>query len=193
MPAMPSPPRLRKRPFEATAAASAADETDITGCAAIAYTSEDPAHPVEHMLDGCCGPGAPRWIRARPDTTEQIVIEFDFPQTIGPRLRGRGDDAPAYPGSTRGSLGRRRPIVPPNSGSGIQLQPRGSHLSARRTALQSPPGHPSPSHDCSKQERLRHGDADGAPSLRLEARASSLGRPLVAGRSKPVVVKATTD
>ena len=64
MPAMPSPPRLRKRPLEANAATSAADEIDIAGCAAIAYTSEDPAHPVEHMLDGCCGPGAPRWMSA---------------------------------------------------------------------------------------------------------------------------------
>jgi hypothetical protein len=34
MPEMPSPPRLRKRPFEATAATSAADEIDIAGCAA---------------------------------------------------------------------------------------------------------------------------------------------------------------
>ena len=82
MPAMPSPPRLRKRPLEANAATSAADEIDIAGCAAIAYTSEDPAHPVEHMLDGSCGPGATRWISARPDTTEQIVIEFDRPQAI---------------------------------------------------------------------------------------------------------------
>ena len=82
MPAMPSPPRLRKRPLEANAATSAADEIDIAGCAAIAYTSEDPAHPVEHMLDGSCGPGATRWISARPDTTEHIVIEFDGPQTI---------------------------------------------------------------------------------------------------------------
>src|SRR6266404_3564998 len=64
------------------AAPSAADEIDIAGCAAIAYTSEDPAHPVEHMLDGCCGPGAPRWMSARPDTTEHIVIEIDRPQTI---------------------------------------------------------------------------------------------------------------
>jgi hypothetical protein len=56
MPTMPSPPRLRKRPLQANAATSAADEIDIAGCAAIAYTSEDPAHPVEHMLDGCCGP-----------------------------------------------------------------------------------------------------------------------------------------
>src|ERR1700751_2630850 len=82
MPAMPSPPRVRKRPLEANAATSAADEIDIAGCAAIAYTSEDPAHPVEHMLDGCCGPGAPRWMSARLDTTEHIVIEFDRPQTI---------------------------------------------------------------------------------------------------------------
>jgi hypothetical protein len=48
-------------------------------------------------------------------------------------------------------------------------------------------------HDCSKQERLRHGDADGAPSLRLKSRASSRGRSLVAGRSKPSRIKATTD
>ena len=57
MPAMPSPPRLRKRPLDANAASSVVDEIDIAGCAAIAYTSEDPAHPVEHMLDGCCGQG----------------------------------------------------------------------------------------------------------------------------------------
>jgi hypothetical protein len=34
------------------------------------------------MLDGSCGPGATRWISARPDTTEHIVIEFDRPQAI---------------------------------------------------------------------------------------------------------------
>jgi F5/8 type C domain-containing protein len=80
---MPSPPRLRKRPLEPDAtSAGAADEIDIAGCAAIAYTSEDPAHPVEHLLDGRSGPGAPRWLSARPDTTEQIVVEFDQPQPI---------------------------------------------------------------------------------------------------------------
>jgi hypothetical protein len=40
MPAVPSPPRLRKRPLEANVATSAADEIDIAGCAAIAHTSE---------------------------------------------------------------------------------------------------------------------------------------------------------
>jgi DMSO/TMAO reductase YedYZ molybdopterin-dependent catalytic subunit len=45
---------------------------------------------------------------------------------LAPRVRGRGGDAGAYPGSTRGSLEGWRRIVPPNSGSGIQLQLRGS-------------------------------------------------------------------
>src|ERR1700694_5936479 len=81
---MTDPPRLRKRPLEAAAATSGRDagEIDIAGPATIAYSSEDPAHPVEHMLDGRSGPGATRWISARPDTTEHIVIEFDRPQTI---------------------------------------------------------------------------------------------------------------
>jgi hypothetical protein len=81
---MMDPPRLRKRPLEADMAASArgAGEIDITGCATIAYSSEDPAHPVEHMLDGRGGPGATRWLSARPDTVEHIVVEFDQPQAI---------------------------------------------------------------------------------------------------------------
>src|ERR1700739_3182770 len=79
----PSPFPLRKRPLEADAATTTrSGENDIAGCAAIAYSSEDPAHPVEHMLDGCCGPGATRWISARPDTVEHLVIEFDRPQAI---------------------------------------------------------------------------------------------------------------
>ena len=76
--------RLRKRPLEADAATSpgAADEIDIAGCATIAYSSEMPAHPVEHLLDGRSGPGGTRWISARPDVIEQIIVEFDQPQAI---------------------------------------------------------------------------------------------------------------
>jgi hypothetical protein len=76
-------PRLRKRPLEADAAASgrAANEIDIAGCATVSYSSEDPAHPVEHLLDGQSGPGATRWMSA-PDTIEHLVVEFDQPQTI---------------------------------------------------------------------------------------------------------------
>jgi hypothetical protein len=77
-------PRLRKRPLEADAAASgrAANEIDIAGCATVSYSSEDPAHPVEHLLDGRSGPGATHWMSARLDTIERIVIEFDRPQAI---------------------------------------------------------------------------------------------------------------
>jgi hypothetical protein len=81
---MTTPSRLRKRPLEDDEATSArADgEIDIAGCATIVYSSEHPAHPVEHMLDGRSGPGATRWISARPDTVERIVVEFDQPQPI---------------------------------------------------------------------------------------------------------------
>ena len=81
---MTEPPRIRKRRLEADPATSAraAEEIDIVGGATIAYSSEDPAHPIEHMLDGCSGPGATRWVSARPDTVELIVIEFDRPQAI---------------------------------------------------------------------------------------------------------------
>jgi hypothetical protein len=77
-------PRLRKRPLEADAAASgrAANEIDIAGCAMVSYSSEDPAHPVEHLLDKQSGPGATRWMSARPDTIEHLVVEFDHPQII---------------------------------------------------------------------------------------------------------------
>ena len=76
--------RLRKRPLEADAQANtgATGEIDIAGGATVAYSSEDPAHPVEHLLDGNSGPGATRWISARPDTIEHLVVEFDQPQAI---------------------------------------------------------------------------------------------------------------
>jgi hypothetical protein len=81
---MTEPGRIRKRPLEPDAAtgARAAGEIDIVGGATIAYSSEDSAHPVEHMLDGHSGPGATRWISARLDTVARIVVEFDRPQAI---------------------------------------------------------------------------------------------------------------
>lgn len=78
-------PRIRKRQLEAGAATTSArapGEIDIVDGATIAYSSEDPAHPIEHALDGNSGAGATRWISARPDTVERIVVEFDQPQAI---------------------------------------------------------------------------------------------------------------
>ena len=77
-------PRVRKRSLAADTAAAgrAEDEIDIACCATIAYSSEDPAHPVENMLDGQSGPRGTRWVSARPDTAEHIVVEFDQPRAI---------------------------------------------------------------------------------------------------------------
>jgi hypothetical protein len=55
---------------------------DVARLATIAYSSEDPAHPIEHLLDERSGPGGSRWAAAQPDTIEQIVLEFDRPQSI---------------------------------------------------------------------------------------------------------------
>jgi F5/8 type C domain len=77
-------PRVRKRSLAADTATvgRAADEIDIACCATIAYSSEDAAHPVENILDGQSGPGGTRWVSARPDTAEHIVVEFDQPRAI---------------------------------------------------------------------------------------------------------------
>ena len=78
-------PRIRKRQLATgatTTSARAPGEIDIVGGATIAYSSEDPAHPIEHALDRNSGAGATRWISARPNSVERIVIEFDQPQAI---------------------------------------------------------------------------------------------------------------
>jgi F5/8 type C domain len=77
-------PVIRKRQLQAdwTASTAAAGEIDLATCATIAYSSEDPNHPIEHILDGRSGPGGTCWIAARSDTTENIVVEFDQPQSV---------------------------------------------------------------------------------------------------------------
>ena len=57
-------------------------EIDCAEHATIGYSSEDPDHPVEHLFDGSSGPGATRWLGARADETESIVLQFDRPQSI---------------------------------------------------------------------------------------------------------------
>jgi hypothetical protein len=55
---------------------------DLSAAATLAYSSEHPAHPVEHLLDGRDGPGGSRWVGARTDTTERVVVEFDRPHPV---------------------------------------------------------------------------------------------------------------
>lgn len=79
---------VRKRPMsELSAAATTPNrdrpaELDIAACSTVYCSSEDPDHPVEHMLDGRTGTGGSYWTSARADATEQIVFEFDEPQDL---------------------------------------------------------------------------------------------------------------
>ena len=57
-------------------------ELDLTTGTTVYYSSEDQAHPIEHMFDGCSGRGGTRWVAAQRDTTEQLVLEFNEPLDI---------------------------------------------------------------------------------------------------------------
>jgi hypothetical protein len=76
-------PRLRKRQLgPESAAAALPGAIDLAAIATMAYSSEDPAHPIENLLDPATGPAGSRWASPRQDTTEEIVVEFDSPQSI---------------------------------------------------------------------------------------------------------------
>lgn len=59
-----------------------AGEIDISSHAVLAYTSDDPDHPIENLIDGSHGRGSTFWTGAAPNTTERIVVEFDQPQSV---------------------------------------------------------------------------------------------------------------
>ena len=74
---------LRKRKLdESETPATTSGALDLARLATVAYSSEDPAHPIEHLFDGQTGPGSSRWSAAQPETVERIVIEFDRPQSV---------------------------------------------------------------------------------------------------------------
>src|SRR5260370_12556771 len=76
--------RIRKRLLSEQSSISpeGPGEIDVASHATLVYSSEDPDHPLEHVIDGHCGRGGTRWASARPNTTERIVLEFDHPQRI---------------------------------------------------------------------------------------------------------------
>jgi len=76
--------RLRKRLLSEQSATfpESPEEIDIASHAMLAYSSEDPAHPIEHLIDGRWGRGGTRWLSARPNATEHVVLEFDHPQRV---------------------------------------------------------------------------------------------------------------
>src|SRR3569833_2207639 len=58
------------------------NEIDLVAGATILYSSESPQHPIEHLLDGRSGRGATRWVGSRPNTMQEIIIDFDHPERV---------------------------------------------------------------------------------------------------------------
>lgn len=54
---------------------------NLARVATIDYSSEDPAHAVENLVDDRPGPGGSYWA-AQADTIEQLVLVFDQPQSV---------------------------------------------------------------------------------------------------------------
>ena len=69
-------------PKEGANSAAFAGEIDIASHAVLAYTSDDPDHPIENLIDGHYGRRSTFWAGAEPNTTECIVVEFDQPQNV---------------------------------------------------------------------------------------------------------------
>ncbi len=57
-------------------------QIDVASLATFRYSSEDPDHPLDHLIDGRCGRGGTRWASARANTTECIELEFEPAQQI---------------------------------------------------------------------------------------------------------------
>lgn len=55
---------------------------NLARVATIDYSSEDPAHAVENLVDDRPGPGGSYWAAAQADTIEQLVLVFDQPQSV---------------------------------------------------------------------------------------------------------------
>jgi hypothetical protein len=51
---------------------------NLANLATLAYSSEDPDYPIENILNA----GSPEWRAAVPGVTEELVIEFDEPQSF---------------------------------------------------------------------------------------------------------------
>jgi hypothetical protein len=77
------PTRIRKRLLVADSRPThSAGTLDLAASASFEYTSEDPEHCVENILDDHRGPGGTYWSGARTDSIERLVIAFDAPQTL---------------------------------------------------------------------------------------------------------------
>ena len=74
--------RKRRLPKEGEDPAAFAGEIDIASRAVLAYTSDDPDHPIDNLIDGHYGRDSTFWTGAKPNTLERIIVEFDQPQRV---------------------------------------------------------------------------------------------------------------
>jgi hypothetical protein len=74
---------LRKHIFKAPPSLPVpqAGEIDIAATATVQVTSEDLAHPIEHVFDHRRGPGGSRWVADEPGE-QTLILAFDTPQII---------------------------------------------------------------------------------------------------------------
>ena len=77
------PDEVRKRRLEPRELGPKRNASNLAALATIAYSSEDPLFPVENIIDTSTGPGSPKWCAAAVSTNEEIVLEFDQPQSFG--------------------------------------------------------------------------------------------------------------
>jgi len=74
--------RKRLLPKEGENPAAFAGEIDIASHAVLAYTSEDPDHPIDNLIDGQYGRDSTFWAAAKANTMERIIVDFDQPQSV---------------------------------------------------------------------------------------------------------------
>jgi hypothetical protein len=130
-----------------------------------------PAHPVEHLLDECTGPGASRWAAAQPNNVEQLVVELDPPQPVA-RLSMKRKK---HSGSRRGRYMWRHRLV--DGGVTAGYSSRSTHLAhvgprfSGKTYTRAPRPESSAAHDCAEQAGIwgSHTDAPSPIHLILAA------------------------
>ena len=77
------PPRIRKRVLVSeTGLPDFEGALDLAAVASFEYSSEDPQHCLENILDDHGGPGGTYWSGAHSDSVEKLVITFDAPRTL---------------------------------------------------------------------------------------------------------------
>lgn len=81
------PPQLRKLLVGKSAEPrfrdpASGNEIDVSACAVVHFSSEHPEYPVDYLFDGYSGPGATKWMSARRNSPETILLIFDEPTNI---------------------------------------------------------------------------------------------------------------